>query len=168
SRFLSLRGAIGALSGHIEESSVSVQATCEGCGEPFEAVRSSAKWCSDRCRKAAARAADSQADSASPEPDDYPSAAGLVASVREELEAAGRLRTFHGQLALQLACKLASPDESGISSLSKELRTVMATALDGVTSPSSEGEPDAADDDEDEVTRARRQREQARQAAGLA
>ena len=97
-----------------------------------------------------------------------PRETGLVASVREELEAAGRMDTFSGQLALQLARRLANPDESGISSLSKELRTVMAAALDGVTPPSAEGEPAAAEDDEDEVTRARRQREQARQAAGLA
>lgn len=142
---------------------MSIQATCEGCGEPFKAVRTSAKWCSDRCRKAKARTAVEEHEDVD-EPDLTPS--GLVDSVFRDLESAGRLETFSGQLALQLAKRLSSPDESGISSLSKELRTVMAAAMEGVAPPAGDDESDG--EVEDEVTRARRQREEAREAAGLA
>lgn len=147
---------------------MTIEATCEGCGEVFEARRTTARWCSDRCRKQAARGSDAQASE--PAAPVEPTDSGLVESVRRDLEAAGRVDTFAGQLALQLARRLSTPDESGISSLSKELRTVMAAALEGVIPPSAEGgeEPAPVEEDEDEVTKARRQREEARQAAGLA
>ena len=141
--------------------------TCQGCGEYFEARGAKAKWCSDRCRKAKAREA--QESDPVETPSDEHHDHELVASVRKELEAVDRLDTFAGRLALQLAKRLADPSESGISSLSKELRTVMAAALDGVTPPSAEGDqPAAAVEVEDEVEKARRKREEARQAAGLA
>lgn len=104
-----------------------------------------------------ARTKGSKADPAeSPEPENL----GLVDSVHRELVQHEVVDTFAGQLALQLAKRLSSPEESGISSLSKELRTVMAAALEGRTPP-------AAEEPEDEVDQARRRRdEKARAAAG--
>lgn len=131
-----------------------VDMACVGCGETFEAKTRRAKWCSDACKMQAHR---------SGSPTDRPDApaSGLEASVRRELESASAVDTFAGQLALQLAKRLSSPEESGISSLSKELRTVMSAALDGYTPPSAEAEP------EDEVEKARRARDaKARKAAG--
>lgn len=130
--------------------------TCASCGKTFQAARSNARWCSNPCRH---RGASPAGDAAPAEPD---APSGLVASVRRELESAKAVDTFAGQLALQLAKRLSTPEESGISSLSKELRTVMAAALEGRTPPTAEqAEP------EDEVEKARRARDaKARKAAG--
>ena len=149
------------MSGQAEEVAVLVAATCAGCGEGFEARHRNARWCSDRCRKAASRRSEKAAEPGPSLVVDSPSD-GLVAAVTSELEAAKVAHTFAGQLAISLAKRLAHPDESGASSLSKELRTVMASALAGVTPP-------AAEEEKDEVTKAREARERkARQAAGRA
>jgi hypothetical protein len=132
-----------------------VDATCQGCGATFEASRSDAKWCKDRCRKAAKR---DEVPSVHDSPGDRHE---LVLSTQRALAAAGALDTFSGQLALQLARRIVNPDESGVSSLSKELRTVMAAAL------AHEAPPSANDELEDEVEKARRARDaKARKAAG--
>jgi hypothetical protein len=137
---------------------MSLSATCDGCGEGFEARHRNARWCSDRCRKASARKAEKAVQPGHIEDLDE-SPTGLVAAVTSELEAAKVIHTFAGQLAVSLAKRLASPDETGASSLSKELRTVMAAALAGVTPP-------AATEDDDEVAKARVAREhKAREAA---
>ena len=139
--------------------------TCEGpdCDVEFEPARSTAKFCSATCRKRAAR---NRGAEAAPAEDEAPGADdGLTASVRAELIKAGALDTFYGQLAVQLARRLTYPDESGISALSKELRTVMDAAVKSVPEPAPEA---ASHDAEDEVTKARRQREESRKAAGLA
>jgi hypothetical protein len=133
--------------------------TCAGCGEDFEARRATAKWCSDRCRKATRRRSPEPASDTSP-PAEHDT--GLVDSVRRELDRADRLDTYPGQLALQLARRLSNPEESGISGLSKELRTVMTAALEGTAPPPSE------DEDDNEVARARRAREEKGKAAAAA
>ena len=130
---------------------MSVAATCSGCGETFEARHRNARWCSDRCRKAASRRAEVRAERPSEPQKGAPS--GLVAAVTAELDRARVAHTFAGQLAVSLAKRLSDPDETGASSLSKELRTVMAAALEGVTPPS------AKDEDDDEVAKARAARE---------
>lgn len=133
-----------------------VDMACVGCGEAFEAKTRRAKWCSDACKMRTHRGGGST---------DRPEVptSGLESSVRRELEAASAVDTFAGQLALQLAKRLSTPEESGISSLSKELRTVMASALEGRTPPSAEG----AAEPEDEVDKARKARDaKARAAAG--
>lgn len=94
----------------------------------------------------AAAQADESAESPS-ESDD------LAAAVRQELLEANRLNTFYGRLAVELARRLAKPDETGASSLSKELRTVMEAALTGVKPPEPVDEPD-------EVEQARRRRQE--------
>ena len=134
-------------------------ATCQECGEEFRASRSDAKWCSDRCRKVSSRRPDTPSTPAD-EPHEPPT--GLVLAVTTELEAAKVSHTFAGQLAISLAKRLMDPEETGISSLSKELRTVMSAALAGVTPP-------AAEEEADEVAKAREARERkSRQAAGRA
>lgn len=148
--------------------------TCAGCHGSFEAKTVRAKWCSSACRKrtqrAAAQAARSERSStADADPaedaDDSGDAHDLVSSVMRDLEKAKAVDTFNGQLALQLARRMSNPDESGISALSKELRSVMAAAL-GMPVPSESADKPSAGED-DEVTRARSRREEARQAAGL-
>lgn len=148
---------------------------CEGpgCGVEFEVRRSTARYCSDRCRKRASRLrkvpAAPQVEPVVPaaEPPAGDGEHALVVSVRAELEQAARLDGWTGQLALRLARRLAA-EESGVTALSRELRTVMAAALEGVAPAPSEGPDETEDQTDDEVARARRQREQARQAAGLA
>ena len=145
-----------------------VTVTCVGCSKSFEAGTARAKWCSSACRKRVQRAGHAktaQEPAAAPADDVEPTPSALVDEVTRELVAAGRLTSFHGQLAVQLARRLSQPDESGISSLSKELRLVMAAALDGSAPTVAVEEPDEPDD---EITKARRSREQARQAAGFA
>lgn len=71
------------------------------------------------------------------------------AATRAELEAAGRLDSMLGQVALLLAERMCEFDTgSGTAALSKELRAVMATAVQGAP---------AAADPVDEL-RARRDR----------
>lgn len=146
-------------------------ARCQGpgCGVEFEARRSWARYCSTSCRKRASRARAATATTGAtggPLPE-VPAAAegsGLVAAVRAELDGAGRLESVSGQLALELAGKLSGTGAAGATALSRELRTVMASALgrpDPVSEP--EGAPYA---ETDEVQRARQARERkARQAA---
>jgi hypothetical protein len=118
-----------------------VQATCEECGIGFEAQRSTAKFCTTRCRtRATRRRADGrpapaleappQALSAPQHGEDVPL---LVAATIGELAAAGRLSTTLGQTAVKLAERLVSRSETGsaVASLSKELRATMAAALAG-------------------------------------
>lgn len=124
-------------------------ATCATCESEFEAKRSTAKFCSGRCRNVGNRRGRSNGEDS-----------GLEASVRRELERANTADSFAGQLAIELARRMSSPGETGISSLSKELRTVMAAALEGKAPASGEGV-------EDEIDKARRARERkAREAAG--
>lgn len=148
-----------------------VDVVCAGCERTFEAKTRRAKWCSAACKMRKRR------KPGAPEPadrPDQPAAAddpvndGLVAAVRQQLEAADRLNTVAGQLAVQLAWKLISVDATGVSGLSKELRAVLAEALEGTPAT---GGGDAGDEDgalPDEVTAARRKRDAAREAAGRA
>lgn len=139
--------------------------TCEGpdCGVEFEPKRSTARYHSATCRQRAGRARKAAAESveadAAQGKDEHP----LVRSVRAELVTAGRLDSFNGQLALQLARRLANPEESAVTTLSKELRAVMAAATaDRPEDP--EPTPDAGQpaDADDEI---RRKRDAKRQAA---
>lgn len=141
---------------------------CEGpeCTVEFEPARSTARYHSATCRQRAARARKAAEESVEADQErgeeDHP----LVKAVREELAGAGRENTFNGQLALQLARKLTNPEEKAATALSKELRTVMAAALEGRPPEPAEAEGEEPDP-EDEVTKARRARDEARKAAGL-
>lgn len=123
---------------------------CVACERDFEAQRSTAKYCGPTCRQRAKRSPTGKHGK------------GLVASVRRDLEAAGVVDKYHGQLAIELARQMTAAGATGISSLSKELRVVMDVALAGVAPKSGEGAVE-----EDEVAKARQARERkTRNAAG--
>ena len=101
---------------------------CQACGEDFEARRRDAKFCSTRCRKRAQRHPGSRA---AVDQGTSVAAIGLVIATEAELEAAGKTDSVLGQLAIQLARRVATagPAESGFSGLVKEFRAVRAEVL---------------------------------------
>jgi len=112
-----------------------MQRECDVCGRAYTARRASSRYCGDTCGKRAQRAraagiplrADTLDDREAPPSE-------LERVVARELEAAGRLHSFAGQLALELAYRVASPFESGaaVASLAKQFREAMDKALAGV------------------------------------
>jgi hypothetical protein len=58
----------------------------------------------------------------------------LVARVREDLAAAGVLDTTLGQQAMVIALRMGTAAATALAPLSKELRSVMASATQGVVS----------------------------------
>jgi hypothetical protein len=106
-----------------------VKVTCAACGNLFDAKRSTAKYCGATCRKRESRKPDVAVVSTLPVPAPGPELP-LVAAVRAELEAVGRLETPAGQQALRLAERMCSPYDTGqaMAAVSKELRAVMAEA----------------------------------------
>jgi hypothetical protein len=103
---------------------------CAFCGNPFEAKRSTAKYCGSSCRSKASTGAPRPVQAPAPKP-----AAGrarLAKAVSRDLEAAGRLDSVLGQQAVALAERIdlgATDTGSAIAALSKELRAVMEAAL---------------------------------------
>lgn len=130
--------------------------TCACCGQPFEAKRRTARFCSATCRSRARRTSSppvrGQRDKGRAKPG---ADSALVVAVRRELEEAGQLATVEGQLALMLAAQSATVAASALATLSVELRRLMALALARGAQP------------EDDVTRARRAREEKRRQLGL-
>jgi len=112
-----------------------MQRNCASCGVLYEAKRPNSKYHNDTCRKRGQRAP--KVEMSLPEllvglgsaPREQP----LAAAASRELEAAGRLDTYLGQAALELARRISSPMETGasIASLVKQLRETMADALKG-------------------------------------
>jgi hypothetical protein len=106
---------------------------CSACGKPFEAERSTAKFCGATCRKRQSRKAGPVADMPDPTPIAPPETAkdSLVDAVKADLKAAGRLDSALGRQALRLAERMGSTFDTGsaIAALSRELRAVMAEAL---------------------------------------
>ena len=148
--------------------------SCGSCSTEFQARRSTAVYCSATCRQRASRQrrAELEAEAqAAPSADtetertEDPTERPLVRAARRELEKVGVVDTVDGQLALELARRLGSPDQTGLSTLSKEFRSVLAAALGGSTEPDGAAAEPVAEPD-DEVTRARIARAQAREAAG--
>lgn len=132
---------------------------CAQCGLPFVGQRSSAKYCSTRCRTAATRAR-ARDDADEPEPVASTPARKrthpLVLTTRRELRAAGVLNTVAGQRAILLAERAANPRESGsaVANLATKLQDAVDAALASV------GRADKMD----EVTK--RRDEKLRQARG--
>lgn len=114
--------------------------SCESCGEHFEARRSTARYCSSRCRvrasraNAAARAAAVESD---PPPSAAPSAAsgGLVeTAVRAELEAAGKASTALGLSTMLLARWLDNAEREPLAAratMQKRLAESLSELVDG-------------------------------------
>lgn len=110
--------------------------SCVVCGDSFEAKRKDARTCSASCR--------SKKRYPTP-PQDDPLGNPLVVAVRAELEAAGKLDSMLGQLALSLAARVKS-EASGVSALSRELRAVTAAAVGAQVSSSAAGGGDGVDE----------------------
>lgn len=112
---------------------------CAACGEPFEAANARRRTCSDRCRKAASRSArirpvrDVPPKPDEPKPVDPAGRGELWQVTHAQLVAADRVNTPLGQLALQHAAALDSPDRtdtgSSLAALSKEYRAALAEAI---------------------------------------
>jgi hypothetical protein len=163
--------------------------TCAGpgCRKRFEPQRSTARYCSTTCSQRARRGSKGKAPAKKAGAKTTQSAAAkteapkrtqskqtgtsavdnhkLVVALRQELETAGVDDTFEGQLAIELARRLVNPDSSA-SSLADKVRAARAAALASKPAPTDDGPPDEPEDDE--VTRARTRRKEAREAAGLA
>lgn len=106
---------------------------CASCGEPFEAQRNTAKYCSAKCRVRASRSA-KPAGEAELVDEGVPVEESVSEAVRGELGAAGRLASPTGRAVLALARRIdGGSRESGASlaALVKEFRASMAEALKG-------------------------------------
>lgn len=114
--------------------------SCGSCGDDYEAVRASSRYCSERCRKraqrghrrvAAAEAVPAAVPSAQPAPVESVEDA-LTAAVRSTLAQVGRDGTYLGALAVSLAARIdASTASMGLAPLAQQLRTTMEAALEG-------------------------------------
>src|SRR5215213_10263827 len=112
-----------------------MQRSCDVCGQPFTAQKSTARYCSGKCRaKASDLGGVERKQPRSLDDLDEMRAAGLIEAVERDLAAAGRLNTVLGQQALLLARRIGLPMDTGasVASMSRELREVMARAVDGV------------------------------------
>lgn len=145
------------------------------CAVAFTPTRSTARYHSATCKKRAARARKAAEVAAEidrqAETEDNAGTAdaehGLVKATRLELEKADALDTVDGQIALQLARKLTDPTLAGFAGIAKELRAILRDATGARPGPAADaGESPTPEPEDDEVTRARRAREEARQAAG--
>jgi len=112
-----------------------MQRRCDECGHCYTARRSTSQFCSGACQKRAQRARAAGLPLRAATLDDREAAPSeLERVVARELEAAGRLQSVAGQVALELAFRVASPHETGaaMASLARELSATMAKALAGV------------------------------------
>lgn len=111
---------------------------CAGCGRSVASQRAGALYCGDTCKKRGQRAQKAaERQNIAPErgitPESGPEST-LVASVHAELVEADRLNTSAGQVALELAVRLANRRELGssVASLAKQFDAAMDKALAGV------------------------------------
>lgn len=103
---------------------------CDACAAPYEALRSTSKFCSDRCKKRAQRGFQA---TAAVVPATGAMGTSNVTAVTAELESAGRLDTWLGAAALSIAQRMdKSTAVMGYAALVKELRSTMDAALAGV------------------------------------
>jgi hypothetical protein len=123
---------------------------CDSCGRQYKAASPRSRYCGNTCRSRAHRAAGSSRPegnvralrSAPPPPTSTTPPAerhGLAGSIETQLAKAGRLDTWQGQGALELAERIESGRDTGsaIASLHRELRAAMTEALRGVGTPES-------------------------------
>lgn len=104
--------------------------TCAGCSSSFEG-RSDAKWCSEKCRKKAARGRVITLGGNPASPDAF---TGRVhAQAVKDLTEAGRLDTVLGQACLVLAARIDQNADTGtaLAGAIKQLEASMASALKG-------------------------------------
>lgn len=120
---------------------------CAVCGGEFEASRSTAKYCSARCRQRNRRTAGGATE--------QPIVSELVTVIRKELGRWKKLDTVEGQLAIELAVKISTPGMTGVAGLSKELRSVRSQIRAAASPPAPSGPAP-----KDMVAEARKKREQ--------
>jgi hypothetical protein len=119
-----------------------MQRHCAVCGRPFESKRPQGKYCGATCRQRARRAAPPIQPLSREDVPPTEAGTGLVSSVLFELTGAGREDSALGVLAVQLARRMEQFDTGGgHAALSRELRAVMAAALQQVSAA-----PDLVDD----------------------
>ena len=107
---------------------------CDHCaGEIDPAKPRNTKFCSTKCQRASRQQPDREPVTQLPLGDAPVGEDPLVEAVRRELTDAGRLDTALGQQALALAERMAEASGAAMAALSKELRSVMATATQGAT-----------------------------------
>lgn len=109
-----------------------MQRNCDSCGVPYPAQRPNSRFCSESCRKKAARGTSSPRM----EPISVDSSDSAAISTRSrvlsELQAAGRSETYLGACALALADRIDQATAvMGYAALIKELRATMDAALEG-------------------------------------
>jgi len=112
-----------------------MQRECESCGRSYTARRDSSRFCGGTCGKRSQRARAAGIPLRTATSDDREAApSGLERAVARELEAAGRLQSVAGQVALELAYRVASPHETGaaVAALARELSASMTKTLAGV------------------------------------
>lgn len=98
---------------------------CDTCGAAYVAQSSRSRFCSTRCRVQNHRKSLGREYVLTPPPADP-----LLAAVRADLVAAGRLNSVLGQAAVRLAEKMSdSHTGAALAALSKELRNTMEAAL---------------------------------------
>jgi hypothetical protein len=134
-----------------------MQRRCDSCGKPYEAKRPTSRFCGSNCRVRASRGQLAPVD-AEPLPVIPPAvSSGLVAATEKRLTDVGRLDTWEGQAALDLARRIevasAMDTGSAYASLQRELRAAMAEALKGAAKPQS-----AVSRHQDELARRRTSR----------
>lgn len=121
-----------------------MQRPCDACKKPYEAKRSTSRFCSAACRNRAKRSGNVR-ELPVPPSEDGP----IVDAARAELDALGATATLAGQRALHLAKLLQSHTaDSGSSkaALDRQLAAAMVDARGGAT---------RVDDPLDEVARKR-------------
>lgn len=99
-------------------------------------------YCDSSCRRRAHEARKANPAAAPTVPADSV-VSDLAGAVRKELEAGGRAETVSGQLAIAMARRIDSSGTtaSSMASLSKELRALLAEALEGVKRPGAVEDP---------------------------
>jgi len=110
------------------------QRDCDVCGRSYEAVRVTSRYCGPTCRQRSLRAAAAGLALPTATLDGHKAPSDLERATARELEAAGRLESVDGQIALLLAGRIGSRRETGAAtaSLAKQFSVTMDEALGGV------------------------------------
>lgn len=115
-----------------------MQRTCARCGKPFEARRSTAKYCGSTCRSAESLrpvTPEAREEVANALLESIKPPSPLVLRIEAELRAAGRLETAKGQMALELAAAYGNPFDNGSQkvSLMRAVKDLLDDALEGAS-----------------------------------
>lgn len=102
---------------------------CETCRKPFESARAAKRFCSDTCRKRAARGQVIQIEAGRPKASSG-SAGSVAVATSGELEQLAASDSMLGRTALALAQRIDVGNETGAATaaLARELRATMEAA----------------------------------------